>query len=146
MQLDPDVTLHHGFRTSDGRFPSRVEHMDHFPAHCAILIMIMSWEVVFVGELNWGSDVVQSPHAGLISILSLTTENQTFRVRLKGNLCGVSSRVCRCPEATALRNRNCSVRLMYLFMANPASGVPACFMLICSVYATAKFPPRHTSV
>lgn len=135
-----------GSATSDGRFPSRVEDMDHSTAYCVVLIVMMSWEVGFIGELNWESDVVQSPHAGLIFILPLTAENQTFQVGLKGNLCGVSSRVCRCPEEITLRNRNCNVRLTYLFMANPASGVPACFTLICSVYAAAKFLPRHIRV
>ena len=132
--------------TSDSRFPSRVEHMAHTTAHHTSLIVMMPWEVGFIGELNWESDVFPSSRAGLFSILSLTTENPTFQVTLKGNLCGVSLRVCRCPEAVALRKRSCHVCPTYLFMANPALGLPACFTLICSVYAAAKFPPRHTSV
>lgn len=135
-----------GSATSDGRFPSSVEDMDHSTARCAILIVMMSWEAGFIREPNQKSDMVQSRHAGFISILSLTIENQTFQVELKGNLCGVSSRVCRCPEAIALRKRNCSVHLTYLFMANPTSGMPARFTLVCSVYTAAKFPPRHTRV
>lgn len=66
---------------------------------------MMSWEAGFIGEMNWKSDVVQSAHTGLISILSLTTENQTFQVGLKGNLCGVSFRVFRCPEEVPLRKK-----------------------------------------
>lgn len=57
-----------GSATSEGRFPAKAEDMDHSTAHCAILIVMMSWEAGSVRELNWESDVVQSPHAGLIFI------------------------------------------------------------------------------
>lgn len=42
--------------------------MDRSTAHRAIVIVMMSWEAGSAGELNWASDVVQSPHAGLIFI------------------------------------------------------------------------------
>ena len=51
--------------TSYGRFPSRVEDMDPSIAHYTILIVMMSWEVGFTGELNWESDMVQPPLLGL---------------------------------------------------------------------------------
>lgn len=75
-----------GSAASDGRFPARAEGTDCSTDCCAILLA-MSWEAGFTGELDQKSGMVQSPRAGLISILLLTTKNQTFQVGLKGIIC-----------------------------------------------------------
>lgn len=76
-----------GSATSDGRFPATAERTHSSTDCCAILLAIMSWEAGFTGELGQKSGVVQSPRAGLISMLFFTTKNQTFQVGLKGIIC-----------------------------------------------------------
>ncbi|KAJ7400382.1 Follistatin-related protein 1 [Pitangus sulphuratus] len=63
--------------------------MDHFKAYRIILTVMMSWDVGFIGELKWESDMIQCPLAGLISIFSLLNESQTFQeeLRSKSKIC-----------------------------------------------------------
>lgn len=77
--------------------------MEHSAAPCVILMV--SWEVGLIPELNLGSGMVQALCA---LSFSLTIEN---KMGLKSNLSQVSCRACRFPEAISLKKRNFGVHL-----------------------------------